>query len=247
MRERLQTLRPTVLALSFGMLLALPASAAAQSGPQPAIAMEPASAAPGAAVEVTGRDFPAQMTVDLELATEVGTFDLATTATARDGTFRHLVVLPALPNTGAWTVTAQAVDGTAASYAFEAVAPAAAAAQGGTVPAPDSAVPVQASTVPAATVAGGRSTSDGIFLVIVGCLLGVVSTGVLYAWRMLHEERVQPGMGQGDDLIWVEGREEEPTEPTATSEPFWKAAPQEVEAAARDVAAASEQEASASA
>jgi len=244
MRERLQTLRPAVLALSFGMLLALPASAAAQSGPQPAITMEPASAAPGAAVEVTGRDFPAQMTVDLQLATDVGTFDLATAATGRDGTFRHLVVLPALPNTGAWTVTAQAVDGTAASYAFEAVAlveaPAASTAQ-------DSSVPAQASTVPAATGAGDRSTSDGIFLVIVGCLLGVVSTGVLYAWRMLHEERVQPGMGQGDDLIWVEGRDEEPTEPTATTEPFWKAAPQEVEAAARDVAGASEQEAPASA
>jgi hypothetical protein len=84
----------------------------------------------------------------------------------------------------------------------------------------------------------GNATVDGVVLVIIGLLLGMVSTGALYAWRLLHEERIQPGMGQGDDVIWSDRHEAESAEPTATSEPFWKAAPHEAEVAPHQAEAA---------
>lgn len=227
MRQRLLTLRPTVLALTFIVLLAIPAAAAAQTGPVSTITMQPESAAPGTAVEVSGSGFPGEMTVALRLTTRAGTFDLATAATARDGTFRQLVVLPALPEVGTWALDAEAADGTTASRAFAPAAPQVAPVE---VPAAE---PASAAATEAAVA--DSTTSDGVFLVVIGCLLGMVSTGALYAWRMIHDERVQPGMGEANDLIWSDGSDDVVVEPTATSEPFWKAAPREVEAAAREV------------
>ena len=245
MRERLLGLRTTVLTLVFIALLAIPAAAAAQSGAGAVITMQPESASPGTAVEITGLRFPTEMTVALRLTTGTGTFDLATAATGRDGTFRQLVVLPALPQVGAWAVKAEAADGTTASYAFEPAAPAAPAAPEVT----PVEVPAGAPTSVAAadTAVADSATSDSVFLVIIGCLLGMVSTGALYAWRLLQEERVQPGMGQAADLIWSDGRADVLTEPTAASEPFWKSTPPEDEGAAPEATASSEQEAPASA
>jgi hypothetical protein len=247
MRVRLPALRPTLLALAFTTLLAVPA--AAQSAAQATIVMEPESAAPGTAVELSGSGFPAGMSVALQLTTATGSFDLATAATERDGTFRRLLVLPALPESGVWAVEARALDGTSARYAFDPTTPVVT-----TVVAP-AAAPASAAATEAARADG--ASSDGVFLVIIGCLLGMVSTGALYAWRMLHDERVQPGMGRAADVIWNEGLEDEQAEPTATTEPFWKAAPIEDEAAGREVparetpkrevAGAGEQEAPASA
>jgi hypothetical protein len=45
-------------------------------------------------------------------------------------------------------------------------------------------------------------------------------------------------MGQGDDVIWSDRHEAESAEPTATSEPFWKAAPHEAEVAPHQAEAA---------
>lgn len=245
MRERLPALRPTLLALTFTALLAVPA--AAQSGTQATIAMQPESAAPGTPVELSGSGFPAGMSVALQLTTAAGSFDLATAAAARDGTFRRLLVLPALPGSGEWAVEARAVDGTSARYAFDPTTPLVTSAE---APAPADAsaaapasVAAAAPARAAATEATGSSSasSDGVFLVIIGCLLGMISIGALYAWRTLYDERVQPGMGQAADVIWNDGLEEERAESTATTEPFWKAAPVEDDAAsavpARDVAA----------
>jgi len=58
MRERRQTLLPTVLALTFVALLVTPIAAMAASGLPATVAMNPESAGPGTTVEITGLDFP---------------------------------------------------------------------------------------------------------------------------------------------------------------------------------------------
>ncbi len=231
MRERLQTLLPSVLALSFVMLLAIPAVTAARSGLPPTVSMHPEAAGPGETVEVAGLDFPGDTTVSLQLATPAGPVTLATVATDGEGVFRHVATLPASAVPGNWELRARAANGSTASYAFDSVTPGAASADGAEV---------------ASSTSVGNSTGDIVFMLIIASVLGVVFTAVLFAWRMIQEERSQPGMGTGDDLIWSGGPGAATSEPTATDEPFWKKAPREPEST-EEVAGTTEHEVPASA
>ena len=69
MREKLHNHLPSVLALTFVALLIVPLTAAAASGLPATLSMNPASAAPGATVEVTGLEFPGLEVVELHPAT----------------------------------------------------------------------------------------------------------------------------------------------------------------------------------
>jgi hypothetical protein len=208
-----------VLALVFALLVALPAAMIAQSGLPATISMYPAVAGPGDTVEVTGIDFPPGMTVVLALKTPSGKSTLATVASRSDGSFRELLDFPAGAREGTWTLSARSADGRAAySYSFASgdastVAPPA-------IPATD-AVPV---------AAAGETTTDKLVLVIIGLVLGVLATAALYAHRMVQEDRRQPGMGTGDDVIWSGSASatdpESGHEATAVDEPHWKTAGQ---------------------
>ncbi len=188
MRERLQILLPSVLALALATLLAMPALTVAQSGLPATISMYPESAGPGATVEVTGLDFPAASAVALQLATPAGTTTLATVAASEGGYFRQLVTLPAEAPAGAWTLEARAADGSRAEFAFGSGAPVTA--------------PPPAAVAVAATEAGGSSSADIMVMLVLAVVLGVVAIAALYTWRSMQAERSQPGMGAGDDLIW---------------------------------------------
>lgn len=209
MRERTVVLLPLALAAALALLVTLPLTGMAGSAAAPTIAVVPPAAGAGAIVEVSGAGFPRDTTVIVELATTTGPIPLATVATTRDGAFRDAITLPERVPAGELGLIARAADGSAASHAFGAAMPL-----------------IEASGAEAAAVdadvRGGNA--DGFVLVFLGLMLGVLATGALFAWQSLHEDRHQPGMGSGDDLIWGAGEAMVEPELTATDEPFWKRA-----------------------
>lgn len=214
MRVRSLPLLPTVLALAFAMLVALPVVAVGQSGLPATVSMYPAAAGPGDTVEVTGLDFPPQTTVVLELIAPSGRSTLGTVATGGDGSFRAVVSFPGSAAAGAWTVSGRSADGSvSAGHPFTSGGPAELAS--GPV--------TEAVDDPAAAVSSG-TTTDKLVLVLIAVVLGAIATAGLYAWRLVSDDRSQPGMGAAEDLIWSGSTGEPAPEMTATDEPYWKQA-----------------------
>lgn len=208
MRTRLQTLLPSVLALTLVSLLVAPVAVLAQSG-APAISMYPETAGPGSTVEITGIDFPPERVVEVQLATPDGTTPLTTATTSPQGDFRQILALPIGITEGAWELQATAADGTTSAYAF--------------VTSPDAAVavaPVATAPQDPATTAAGNSGNDIALMLIVAVVLGGVAFGVMVVYRQMRAD-TPPGMGRGDDLIWGGGSADGPAR-TATDEPHWK-------------------------
>lgn len=206
MRTRLQTLLPSVLALTLVSLLVLPLAALAQS---PAISMYPETAGPGSTVEVAGIDFPPERVVEVQLATPDGTVPLTTATTSADGDFRQILALPLGVREGAWELQATAADGATSTFGF--------------VTSPDAALDVAAAEAAAVAPAPtGNSGGDIALMLIIAVVLGAVAFGGIVVIRHLRDES-PPGMGKGDDLIWGGGKAETP-ERTATEEPHWKTA-----------------------
>lgn len=214
MRTRLQTLLPSVLALTFATLLVVPTIALAQSTPE--ISMYPDNARPGSTVELTGTGFPSEHLVDLQLTTPESTTTLASTATDLEGGFRQIVALPLSAPEGTWELRATAVDGTTSTFGFTVVSETAA---GDTGAEPAAAVVAE----PVATEArAGNTSGDIALMLIIAVVLGGAAFGAMVIYRQIKDES-PPGMGRGDDLIWGGGTPEGP-EQTATEEPHWKTA-----------------------
>ncbi|MGD8683734.1 MAG: hypothetical protein PVG27_07290, partial [Chloroflexota bacterium] len=154
MRERLSGLLLPALALSLVANLGISAVAAAQAGRPATVSMAPQIAGPGDTVEVTGRDFPRDMTVVLELVTSAGLVTLATVATNGSGAFRDQVTFPTGLSEGRWSLSARSADGVAtSSYTFQTGDPASLPAGSGAL---------SGSAAPAA----GDSLTDKLVLVI---------------------------------------------------------------------------------
>ena len=218
MRERRQTLLPTVLALTFVALLVTPIAAMAASGLPATVAMNPESAGPGTTVEITGLDFPSGQPVELQLTTTAGPVHLATATTADGGYFRQAVTLPADAPPGFWELRATGSDGSVAVHIFEAgeVAPTLVgdtATTGG-------------ETVGAA--ASGNSAADIVVMLVIALLIASVGGGIAYVWHQSKVGDEQPGMSAGEDPIWsgADDPAEATTEPmnAATEDPIWSAA-----------------------
>jgi len=205
MRTRLQTLLPSVLALTLVSLLVVPLSVLAQSG-APAISMYPETAGPGSTVEITGIDYPPQRVVEVQLMTPDGTVPFTTATTSTEGDFRQIVALPIGATEGAWELQVAAADGTTSRFAF--------------VTTPDAAVGVALAADLAATAPAGNSGGDIAIMLIIAVVLGGVAFGAMVVYRQVKDDS-PPGMGKGDDLIWGGGTPEGP-EQTATEEPHWK-------------------------
>jgi hypothetical protein len=190
--------------LSIGLLCLMGGVASADSGLPATLGMEPATAGPGAQVEVSGLDFPAGESVDLQVATSAGPVHLATVTVADGGYFRQPVTLPADAPTGAWELRATAADGTTAVHVFE------------TGPAPIIAEPAAppADTASATTTPVGNSPTDIMVMLTFALLIAAVGGALAYAWYLTHDGSRQPGMGAGDDPIWS----------NAGEEPIWSAA-----------------------
>jgi hypothetical protein len=206
MRTRLQTLLPSVLALTLVSLLAAPLAALAQSGAS-AISMYPETAGPGSTVEVTGIDFPPERVVEVQLMTPDGTVPLTTATTSTVGDFRQIVALPMGVTDGAWELQAKAADGTTSTFSFVTTLDAAVGEPGA----------ADEAASPAPT---GNSSGDIALMLIVAVVLGGIAFGVMIVYRQIKDES-PPGMGRGDDLIWGGGTPDGP-EQTATEEPHWK-------------------------
>ncbi len=214
MRVRRQTLLPTVLALAFAALLATPIVALAASGLPATVTMSPESAGPGSTVEVTGIDFPASQFIELQLDTAAGSSDLAVFVSAEGGYFQEFVTLPADVPPGAWELRAIALNGSQATYGFQAV--------GGVVT--DASAPQAITAEAGLTVSGGNSSSDIVVMLVIAVMLAAVSGGAAYAWREVHANGAQPGMGTADDPIWNAVASDGAThEQTAAADPDWMA------------------------
>jgi hypothetical protein len=209
MRTRLQTLLPSVLALTLVTLLVAPLVSLASSGLPATMSMYPETAGPGSTVEISGIDFPAERVVEVQLSTPDGTVPLTTITTSPSGDFRQVVALPIEASDGVWELQAIAADGTTSAYAFATALDAAA-------------VVVAAETVPS-VVPAGNSSGDIALMLIVAVVLGAVAFGGLFVYRQIKDES-PPGMGKGDDLIWGSGVAVAGPEQTATEEPHWEAA-----------------------
>lgn len=205
MRTRLQTLLPSVLALTLVSLLLVPLAAVAQS---PAISMYPETAGPGSTVEIAGIGFPPARVVEVQLATPDGTIPLTTATTGPEGDFRQILALPLGVTEGAWELQTSTADGTTSTFGF--------------VTSPDAAVDVAAAEASATVAATGNTSGDIALMLIVAVVLGGLAVGGMVVYRQIRDES-PPGMGKGDDLIWGGGRAETP-EKTATEEPHWKSA-----------------------
>jgi|GEM_PF-4302496 len=219
MRERLQTLLPSVLALTLVTLLYAPVATLASSGLPATITMYPEAAGPGELVEITGLDFPGGTAVELQLTTTAGTVHLASATTAPGGDFRELVTLPADAAGGHWELEARAADGSIAAFAFDTSGSAPVAVAAGTAEG--------AAEGTAAATTSGNSTSDIVVMLVIAVVLGAVAIAGMFAWRQVRDGGPQAGMGAGDDLIWSGDASEAAPELTATDEPFWKAAQSE--------------------
>jgi hypothetical protein len=208
MRERRQILLPTVLALTFVALLVTPIAAMAASGLPATITMNSESAGPGATVEVTGLDFPANTAVELQLTTADGAAPIGTATTADGGYFREVLTLPANAPAGTWQIEASAPDGSNATLAFTVAA-----------------AELVSSDAAAVVASEGNSLADIVVMIIIAGLIAAVGGGILYVWNQSKVGDAQPGMSTGADPIWS-GQASKGQEPEATStdEPVWKTA-----------------------
>lgn len=209
MREDRQLI-PAVLAWTLVALFVTPVATMASSGLPATVSMNPETADPGATVEVIGLDFPALTVVDVGLTTAAGSGPLVSTVTSQSGWFREVVVLPPELPAGSWDLSAIALDGTAASYAFI------------TGPGAESA---PTATEAEAVSSTGNSGADIVVMLIIAVLLAAVGGGAAYTWRVLRSDDRQPGMSSGDDPIWSgRGSEQSSVELTAIDEPSWAGA-----------------------
>jgi hypothetical protein len=213
MRTRLQTLLPSVLALTLVSLLVAPIAVLAQGAP--AISMYPETAGPGSTIEITGIDFPPERVVEVQLATPDGTTPLTSATTGPEGDFRQILALPIGLTEGAWELQATAADGTTSRFAFATSPDAGVAAAAAAAAAAGPAVEGPATT-------SGNSSSDIALMLIIAVVLGGVAFGAMFVYRQLRADS-PPGMGKGDDLIWGGGSPDNPAQ-TATDEPHWKSA-----------------------
>lgn len=212
MRERGQTLLPSVLALVFTALLVTPLVALGASGLPATVTMNPEAAGPGSTVEITGLEFPANQAVDLQLTTTAGPMPLGSATTEEGGYFRQEVVLPADAPIGYWELRASAPDGSVAVYLFEADSGAIAAA---------AVAPAETST---AAAAGENSLGDIIVMLVFALLIAGVGGAILYVYVQSKGGTGQPGMSEGADLIWSGGSSQEDPEQSSSDEPAWKTA-----------------------
>lgn len=203
------------LGLVLAALLLAPGLALASSGLPPSVTMQPTSAGPGATVEVTGIDFPGDQVVVLDAVTADGSEDVAVLITAEAGYFRELVTLPGSLPAGGWELRATALDGSTASYAFQATT----GAEG---------LPGTGSTASTAALGGNRAnSSDIVVMLIIAILLAALGGGAALAWREVHTDRLQPGMGAGDDPIWSTAGDIG-IELTASGDPDWGTLPRQL-------------------
>jgi hypothetical protein len=207
----------SVLALTFVALLVTPIAAMAASGLPATVTMIPEAAGPGATVEVTGLDFPANQAVQLQLTTTAGAVHLGTATTADGGYFREVVTLPGDAPPGLWELRASGPDGSVAAHVFEA---------GEAVVAVETA---ELSTDPAlAALSSGNSTSDIVVMLVFALLIAGVGGGIAYVYYQSKLGDNQPGMSAGADPIWSGGGNEQELESMATDEPNLKTAQSEV-------------------
>ena len=192
MRERRQTQILSVMAFTFGALLLLPLAASAASGLPATITMQPASAGPGAIVEIVGLDFPASQAVQLQLTTTAGPVPLDAATTEAGGYFRHKVRLPADIAPGFWELRATGSDGSVAVHIFE---------SGATVPASAAVAPVEVSALSVSS-SGGASGANLLVLVVFMLLVGSIGGAAAFVYYRLNHVDEDPGMGAGDDPIW---------------------------------------------
>ncbi len=178
--------------LALVSLLVTPVVAMASSGLPATITMRPAAAGPGSTVEVTGIDFPADQLVEVQLSTSAGSSDLAVVMASDEGYFRSFVPLPSDTPSGLWELRAVALDGTTASHAFDAASAAVV----------DAARAVNLSAEASLVGRSGNSSTDIMVMLVLAVLLAAVGGAAAYAWREVHSEGRQPGMGAGDDPIW---------------------------------------------
>jgi hypothetical protein len=212
MRDGRPTRHSNVLLLVLLAVLASPLAALASSGLPPTITMDPAAAGPGSVVEISGIDFPAKQLVEVQLDSAAGRTDLALIVTSDAGYLRAFVQLPADLEAGSWELRATALDGSSASHAFDAASAQTVDASGAS----------PASAEAGLSVRRGNTGSDIMVMLILAVLLAAVGGGAAYAWREVHGERVQPGMGAGSDPIWsLAGSDDRGPELTAALDPEW--------------------------
>ncbi len=192
MRDRRHIPLPALLMLVVVSLVVTPVVAMASSGLPATITMKPAAAGPGSTVEVTGIDFPGDQLVEVLLFTSAGSSDLAVIMASDEGYFRSFVTLPSDTPAGLWEMRASALDGTTASHAFDAAS----------APTVDAAGAVTLSAEASLAGRSGNSSTDIMVMLVLAVLLAAVGGAAAYAWREVHSEGRQPGMGAGDDPIW---------------------------------------------
>jgi len=176
--------------------------------------MFPESAGPGSTVEVTGIDFPGEQLIELQLDTTAGSSDLALFMSAEGGYFREFVTLPADVPAGAWELRAIALDGSQAAYGFQAVE--------GVVT--DASAPQLMTAGTGLTASSSNSSSDIVVMLVIAVMLAALSGGAAYAWREVHADGAQPGMGAADDPIWnAIGSDGATRERTTADDPDWMA------------------------
>ncbi len=214
MRVRRGTLLPAVLAVAFAVVLLIPVAASAASGLPATVTMTPESAGPGSTVEVTGIDFPGGQLIELQLGTAAGSSDLAVFVSAEGGYFREFVTLPVDAPAGAWDLRAIALDGSQAAYGFQ-------AAEGVVT---DVSVPQPLTAGAGLTASSSNSSSDIVVMLVIAVMLAALSGGAAYAWREVHANGAQPGMGTADDPIWnAAGSDGATHQLTAADDPTWMA------------------------
>ncbi len=201
-----------MLALTVVALLVAPLAATAASGLPPTVTMVPETAGPGADVEISGLDFPANQTIDLQLTTTAGPVHLGTANTVDGGYFRQSVTLPVDAPAGFWELRATAPDGSVAVHLFEATDAAAITEA------------AEAASLAAQTSGGGNSIGDIAVMLVFALLIAGIGGAIYYVYYQSKMGDTQPGMSMGADPIWSGSAGQEAPESTATDEPAWRTA-----------------------
>jgi hypothetical protein len=178
-----------VLVLALAALIVPVSAASAASGLPPTIAMNPATAGPGAVVEVVGLDFPANGTIELQVTTTAGPVVLGTTVATDGGYFRQAVTLPVDVEPGFWELRASGPGAATAVHIFEARSLA------GSTQAVDAAALL--ADAPAPLI----DPNLVVTLVMLLLMIVIVCAGV-FVWTVTHRREGQAGMPLGDDPIW---------------------------------------------
>jgi hypothetical protein len=172
-----------VLAL---VALSHPLAASAASGLPATITMNPASAGPGAVVEVVGLDFPPEGSVELQVTTTAGPVALGTTQATSGGYFRQAVTLPSDVEPGFWELRATGSGGVTAVHIFEAGVIAAA----------------ETVAAPVSTAAAPLIDPNLVVTLVMLLLLIVIVCAAVFVYGVTHKQPGQGGMPIGDDPIW---------------------------------------------